>query len=1477
MAWKLTSQLQNREEEQRKTTPRFKLTSQLQEELEKADLEPKKTLPILADTWSIDGEEVPNFFRHPIKAVKEAWTDTRKKFKAGELQMTPEEIQERMVRTGLAPSEPGETTGFGNVVQRAAQQTKMLDPKEFEEIPMPTTGNKIADIAGNLVGTAIGFATGPANVGPAGGLLKVGHIGGGPIASRVALKTAPALKKMAPAISKKVSLLPKVGSKLAPKVTGESLEKLVQIAVQDAIMGGTYGVGRGLANDEPLPEVAEEGLKEAAIWTGLGLGGRAAFAGGKALKNKLLPGRPRLDPLEALSEVNKEYARGKTISPVGERANIPLELEGGIRYKPSKPDFYAEPGGRVHVGRPRLELPSAERPLLPRPRVTPDFIVEPGGRTHVGEPKLLLPSGPYERMVNQIKPLVEKEIERVYAPGYRPSTQMTDKIIRDVAIKAGYDYDKLLAEARIKPAAQKMLKVEGRALSPEQKQLVQLDEEIKSTSEYLGGLKKEIKQTIGEARKEGDLYGYIKSRGGIKPSPSVQGEYNESIPLGLKNKDGMPLDELASELGMDSRQLLDELSYKSRIFEPESAVINNPEIQAIEGTLDTLKAERETLANIINKPRVSRLNEITAKHRQEVSGGLDEAATPALGQSVKIVGDRETIYKPIVPEAEAAIKAGQKPASGWLNSVKIRISRLISDGQIEPLLKEQPRIREHIRYTKEIPSIARMEATETLEGVLGDVGRPEMNLFTRKVVYEDWQESLLRGEKIPFNLSKEQVSKELSNVEKHMTPKLKRAYERHLEVVNALAEDLVTRGKMSRDAIRGKYFPHKVLLEYGQLLDERLGLPQKLRTPFRGYVQRRLGSSKPVATDYIETMHNLITKIKIDNGIDDAIENLAKIGEDYTKKAGVPTEVMERIRRTGVPETYKGKSYRVWQPDTGNYFYPSLTITEEAVQKALAEQLPLEVQTILGESLEQGLVVGKKKPTFVLPAEVAERLNNFRRTNIETEISKILKDYTRWWKKLAVLMPGPKHDWFNLFGDLDRFTTGLGTKELPKMLLEARKMIKTNDPLLKDFLKQGVFSSEVYMYNVGKYSSPKLRELAGPIGKAAYLNPVSLYQRWRVYREAAPRIAAHLLNYERMKAGKPLKNRFAVDVKGLLPEEAVAKIGRETMVDYNMLSKNTEHAKKFWFPFITWYTQNFKSYAHMIAKKPVYGLARVFMPMAAVTVWNNVMFPDVEKNLPDYWRENPHLITGIQNSEGGYYIVPIPFAGAIAASMVGLHTLPDTVARYMTGEMPLGEALKKQGKDIAKGPVGAAWDLLTPFIRGPLEVARNKDWRGYSIVPRELQGTPEALKIQGKHLLKSLVPPVSKGMQWVGEAERTEKGIPSTPLPLRPFGARAIDPEQLKQRQIQNLIYDYAGEEMRNKVRYDFERAYLKYRKNKTPENRAKLDQAAQRLSKEQIQNIINEIENPPTSADRLKNAAKRVPKALRPELNRELQKLQSK
>jgi hypothetical protein len=1291
-------------------------------------LKPKSTVDkssLFADTRTVNGEEVTNFFRHPLKAVKESWTDTRKDFKAGKLQMSPEEIQDRMVRTGIAPSKPGETTGITNVAQRAIHQTMMLDPKEWESIPKPTTGNKAADITGELAGTIMGFMAGPGRTGlsgpgPAGALLRVGKIG----ADR---------------------LSPMVFSKASPKVAEWGGR-----ALQGASMGAAYGTGKALANNVPLREVPLEAGKEAALWAGFDVGAGLI---------------------------------GKALSPLAKRIRSSL-AKGKI-----------EP---LEVSVETLPLPPAEGPSA-----------------NIAKPRKFS------------KPDVQNELQKAIE-GYNSAVEAIQNYLGhyDVLAKSppGTTIEEALAQAE-RAAGVNLRGAVARIEQAEQKAAQTLRGELQTKKAGLGPA---VRNYLG---------------------PKLQ------KPASVPTKTIGQVDWMLGKPKLsEQKPALQPLHYNKTIEVPRS------------------------LESIV-KPMTeqSYLNEITSKHRNEVTNGLKESTTPVLGQGIKVIGGKDVLkeYKPAISEVEEAVKAGQKPFLSMWENIGQRISKLVADSQIEPTIKDYPRVREHIRYAKEIPSMSRMEATETLEGILGDVNRADMDLFTRKVVYEDWLESLSRGEKIPFDLTAEQVSKELNNVGKYLTPKLKRAYERHLEVVNAMAEDLVTRGKMSEKAIRENYFPHKVLFEYGQLLDERIpGLPEKLKTPFRGYVQRRKGSSKPIATDYIDSMHNLLTKVKIDNAIDDSIENLAKIGEDYTKKAGVPGEVIERIRRTGVPETYKGKSYKVWQPDTGNYFYPSLTITESGVQKALAEQLPLEVQTIIGQATKEGLVVGKKKPTFVLPAEVADRLNNFRKNNIETEISKVLQDYTRWWKKVAVLMPGLKHDWFNLIGDLDRFTTGLGTKEMPGMVVKAIKMIKDKDPGLKELLKQGVFSSEVYMYSTGKFSSPKLRELAGPAGKMAYYNPVSLYQRWRVYREAVPRIAAHLLNQERQQAGKTLKNRFAVDVEGLLPEEAIAKIGRETMVDYNMLSKNTEAAKKFFFPFITWYTQNFKSYASMVAKKPLYGLARVFMPMAALTVWNRVMFPEVEKNLPDYWRENPHLVTGIQTKDGGHVIIPIPFSGAIAASMVGLHTVPDTVARYFSGELTIGEALKKQGKDIATGPAGAAWDLATPFARGPFEIARNKDWRGYTIVPNELKGTPEALKLQVKHMAKSLIPPVSKGMQWMDEREY---GTTNKPLPLRPFGGRVVDPEQLKQRALENKIYEYTSEEVRNTARYDFTEAYKRYKANPTPENIEKLRTTAARLSETQIENIINDLENPKTKEQRLEDAFTRVPKALRPELEKELLKIQNR
>jgi hypothetical protein len=317
---------------------------------------------------------------------------------------------------------------------------------------------------------------------------------------------------------------------------------------------------------------------------------------------------------------------------------IPESVAEPFKTEPRPTDFTVEPTGRTHVGEPKAEIsgpqiagyfptpmeqiaktlpqnkmlpgetPKGLPPAYPK-EVKTDFVAEPDGSIHVGEkPTMQLPPGPYERMLNDIIPDVQAEISKVYVPGAKPSIQQFERFVRDAAIAKGYDYDALAKQAGIKPVEpQKMTVVEGKVITPEEKQLNLLDKEIRDANNYLGGVRKEVTQAAKAAQKEGDIFGYVKSRGGIKPSPSVSGEYNESIPLALKNKNGMALDELAAEMGMDSRQLLDALnSPRSNAFDPDLAVMRDTQTQAIQKTVDALQSDKGQLVEQMNQPRVKK-------------------------------------------------------------------------------------------------------------------------------------------------------------------------------------------------------------------------------------------------------------------------------------------------------------------------------------------------------------------------------------------------------------------------------------------------------------------------------------------------------------------------------------------------------------------------------------------------------------------------------------------------------------------------------------------------------------------------------------------------------------------------------------------------------------------------------------------------------------------------------------------------------
>jgi hypothetical protein len=92
-----------------------------------------------------------------------------------------------------------------------------------------------------------------------------------------------------------------------------------------------------------------------------------------------------------------------------------------------------------------------------------------------------------------------------------------------------------------------------------------------------------------KAAKETDIYHMIRQRGGISPSKSgmYAGEYRDTIPIALRRKSGLPIDQMADELGMSVREMLDRL--RNRVVptsddirrEAQQVAYSNPEFKRI--------------------------------------------------------------------------------------------------------------------------------------------------------------------------------------------------------------------------------------------------------------------------------------------------------------------------------------------------------------------------------------------------------------------------------------------------------------------------------------------------------------------------------------------------------------------------------------------------------------------------------------------------------------------------------------------------------------------------------------------------------------------------------------------------------------------------------------------------------------------------------------------------------------------------------
>jgi hypothetical protein len=251
----------------------------------------------------------------------------------------------------------------------------------------------------------------------------------------------------------------KAAARLIPETATGLAARVGRAFLPGAASGAVYGAVTGAAQGESPADV----LREAALNAALFGGGDVAFrALGRAASSawRRLRGMPETPP---------------ETPPV--REAVPVE-----------PDFTAEPGGTVHIGRPRLRLPEGEvqrpaalpgvRALPPAREFTPDFTAGPEGvEVGVSRPRLAgtdaiaLPPAPEEqldifmkspqfrRMVDDIinrrnavasrvletlKPEVESRVAQLGRPLEQGELY---SIVREVGQNRGIDVDRLLEKA----------------------------------------------------------------------------------------------------------------------------------------------------------------------------------------------------------------------------------------------------------------------------------------------------------------------------------------------------------------------------------------------------------------------------------------------------------------------------------------------------------------------------------------------------------------------------------------------------------------------------------------------------------------------------------------------------------------------------------------------------------------------------------------------------------------------------------------------------------------------------------------------------------------------------------------------------------------------------------------------------------------------------------------------------------------------
>lgn len=720
----------------------------------------------------------------------------------------------------------------------------------------------------------------------------------------------------------------------------------------------------------------------------------------------------------------------------------------------------------------------------------------------------------------------------------------------------------------------------------------------------------------------------------------------------------------------------------------------------------------------------------------------------------------------------ASVQGPKKNIWEELKRLPADLKRLVTSGRYNEDIKDFPVFAERVRRAQEIILDAHGKAVHRIYQTLKGLHPTEYDVFRAIVLWEDMYETAARsGEQsipLPGTNKLARIDAEITRLRNLSTTAVLDAVDRHHAWMEEIWDELVRRGKVNANDGRIKYFPNMIIHEFGDALNRLPGLPTRMQTPRRLYLKERVGHQTPHTADYIKVIEQYATRVYAHNMIDDFIDSAATENDQMTRlPAGILTPMLATTAGDLVPghiyRTPNGEVLKGFQFNPGRILYPVNAINPQVIldasQAGLNElaididafrtNLPsTDLDTVTGDRLtRKAIALGGQHKTFLLPIEIADKLEHFRENNSIGPITEMIKAATQAWKVMAITFAGPSYHINNLIGDeITAYMEDIGSlakqpealrilkaKLVPSQYQTLVQMIEDARIWNSTFISSGDVGRAIDTPELRKYRQPSGLDRISPFGSNPIGDVWREYQRWSNIRESVPRVAKFLADVERVQKGEPVVSK-GVALNGLDPRSLLAagKVGREFNRDFGAVSPRMRLVYSTIFPFMSYHVGIVGPWLRRMAHKGKLFpgdefLLKIVLPLVVLPlIWNHFMYPDVEEKLPDWQKEMRHINTPFVDDEGKPLIIAMEIPPDIVMRWGGLHTLEANFDRVATGQWTTEQAARQQLEDIfghqdksttPTAPGAVMEQLLNPMIKVFMDLKANKDsFTGQQIV-----------------------------------------------------------------------------------------------------------------------------------------------------------------